>query len=233
MPRTAIVLSGGAGVRLRPITQELPKGLVKVGGKPLLQWIIEWLKSYGISDIVIGVAYLKEKIIAFFKDGRDFGVNIRYSVHTVNGGTGEGFRLAIQRYADQRSFFALNGDQITDLNLMSMFRTHRKGRPIATVAAVHPRLPFGLVMTDARGYCKGFLEKPVLKSITCSSGIYLFEKDILQYLPVKGDIEKTTLPRITAMNLLKVHIHRGQFLTVNTLKELDEAKQRLEEMYLR
>src|SRR5207302_10324147 len=95
-PRTAVVLSGGEGVRLRPITTDLPKGLVKVAGKPLLQWVIEWLRDSGITNLAIGVAYLKQKIIDYFGDGSRYGVHIKYSVHTVEGGTSEGFRLAIQ-----------------------------------------------------------------------------------------------------------------------------------------
>ncbi|HEX9240797.1 MAG TPA: sugar phosphate nucleotidyltransferase, partial [Candidatus Bathyarchaeia archaeon] len=106
MPRTAVVLSGGEGIRLRPITADLPKGLVKVSGKPLLRWVVEWLKANKISNIVVGVAYLKEHMIDFFGDGAPFGVNIQYSVHSVRGGTGEGFRLATSRYVDDETFFA-------------------------------------------------------------------------------------------------------------------------------
>jgi len=229
-PTTAVILSGGAGVRLRPITQDLPKGLVKIGGKPILQWVIEWLKRNGVSEVVIGVAYLKEKIIDRLGDGRQYGVNIRYSVHTVSGGTGEGFRLAISRHVDDEEFFALNGDQITDLNLRLMYRAHARAGAMATIGVVHPRLPFGLVMSDRRGYCEGFLEKPIMKSITCSSGIYAFDRDILSHLPREGDIEKTTLPELTRKKRLKVYVHNGRFLTVNTLKELEEAERDLKEM---
>ncbi len=227
MPETAIVLAGGAGVRLRPITQEIPKGLINIGGKPMLQWVVEWLRDNGVTEIIMGVAYLKEKIVAHFQNGQKLGVNIRYSVHSVDGGTGEGFRLAITRYMDKESFFALNGDQITDLSLKSMFRTHSRSSATATVGVVHPRLPFGLVMIDRRHYCKGFLEKPIMKEITCSSGIYVFQREIEDYLPKKGDIEKTTLPLLTRKRRLKVYVHNGRFLTVNTLKELEEAEQAL------
>src|SRR2546425_343062 len=113
IPRTAVILSGGEGLRLRPITHDSPKGLVKVGGKPLLEWVIEWLQQNKVTDLVIGVAYLKEKIIRYFGTGARFGVDIRYSVHTVEGGTSEGFRLAISRYVDSPSFFKLNGAFIT------------------------------------------------------------------------------------------------------------------------
>src|SRR5216683_3725111 len=174
-PNTAIVLAGGAGVRLRPLTDDIPKGLVRVAGKPLLQWVVEWLRQNDVENLVIGVAYLKEKIMRYFGDGHKFGVSIRYSEHSVEGGTGEGFRLAIKRYVDDESFFAMNGDQVTDLNLESMFKTHAKGKAMATVAVVHPRLPFGLVITDENGYCRAFQEKPVLRNVACSSGIYLFQ----------------------------------------------------------
>ncbi len=230
VPQTAVILSGGAGVRLRPITQDIPKGLVKIGGKPILEWVLEWLKSNGVSDIIIGVAYLKEKIMGQLRDGRDFGVHIRYSVHSVDGGTGEGFRLAINRHVDKETFFALNGDQITNLDLKSMFKAHTRTDALATVGVVHPRLPFGLVLTDRNGYCKGFMEKPIMKSLTCSSGIYVFQRDILPYLPRKGDIEKSTLPLLTSKRRLRVYVHKGRFLTVNTLKELEEAERDLKEM---
>src|SRR3989442_4418494 len=147
-PRTAVVLSGGEGIRLRPITADLPKGLVKVGGKPLLQWVVEWLRANRVSNIVIGVAYLKEQIIDFFGDGARFGVKIQYSIHTVPGGTGEGFRLAISRYVDDETFFALNGDQITDLRLDEMLKKHLESGTLSTIAVIHPRLPFGLVKMD-------------------------------------------------------------------------------------
>src|SRR2546421_11046313 len=119
-PKTAVLLSGGEGLRLRPITHDVPKGLVKVGGKPLLEWVIEWLQQNKVTDLVIGVAYLKEKIIRYFGSGGQFGADILYSVHTVEGGTREGFLLAISRYVDSPSFFALNGDQITDLKLSAL-----------------------------------------------------------------------------------------------------------------
>ncbi len=222
-PTKAVILSGGAGARLRPLTNDIPKGLVRVAGKPLLQWVIEWLGRGGITDLVVGVAYMKEKIIRHFGDGTKFGVKIRYSEHSVEGGTGEGFSLAIKRYVDDESFFAMNGDQVTDLDLRSMFKTHAKGKALATVAVVHPRLPFGLVITDENGYCRAFQEKPVLRNVACSSGIYLFQREISDYLPKTGDVEKTTFPRLAHGNRLKAYWHRGSFLTVNSIRELEAA----------
>ena len=226
-PRTAVVLSGGEGIRLRPITSDLPKGLVKVGGKPLLQWVVEWLKANGITNIVMGVAYLKEKIIDFFGDGARFGVRIQYSAHTVPGGTGEGFRLAIGRYVEDQTFFALNGDQITDLRLKTMFAKHRRSRTLSTIAVVHPRLPFGLVKVDKRDYCRGFLEKPVLRDVNISTGIYVFEHDIVKHLPQTGDVERTTFPKLSKVGKVAAYKHRGSFITINSLRELEDAEKRM------
>lgn len=160
----------------------------------------------------------------YLGDGSKFGVQIHYSVHSVEGGTGEGFRLAIKRHIEHESFFALNGDQITDLNLNSMYRTHTRAQAMATIGLVHPRLPFGLVVADKDGYCKGFIEKPIMKSVTCSSGIYVFQRDIVDYLPKRGDVEMTTFPRLSREKRLKVYVHRGSFLTVNSLRELEEVE---------
>ena len=227
--RTAVILSGGEGLRLRPITHELPKGLVKVGGKPLLEWVVDWLGQNDVTDLIIGVAYLKEKIMRYFGNGKRFGADIRYSVHSVEGGTSEGFRLAISRYVDSPSFFALNGDQITNLKLSAIFRRHFEDGPVASIAVVHPRLPFGLVDIDKKGFCAGFVEKPVLKGMFCSMGIYVFDREVLKYLPRRGDVERTTFPKLARMNKLKAFKHTGSFVTVNSLRELEEANETLKE----
>ena len=228
-PKTAVILSGGEGLRLRPITHDIPKGLVRVGGKPLLEWVVEWLQQNQVTDLVIGVAYLKEKIMRYFGSGGKFGVDIQYSVHTVEGGTSEGFRLAISRYVDSTSFFALNGDQITNLKLDTIYNNHRENGCLASIAVVHPRLPFGLVEIDQKGFCKGFVEKPVLGDVFCSMGIYVFDRKVLKYLPRRGDVERTTFPTLAQMNKLKAFRHNGSFITVNSLRELEEAHQALKE----
>jgi len=198
-----------------------------VGGKPLLQWVVEWLKANGVSNIVMGVAYLKEQIIDFFGDGASFGVRIQYSVHTVPGGTGEGFGLAISRYVDDQTFFALNGDQITDLRLRSMFAKHTKTGALSTIAVVHPRLPFGLVRVDEHDYCRGFLEKPLLKDVNISTGIYVFEHEILNHLPQIGDVERTTFPKLSKVGKVAAFRHGGSFITINSLRELEDAEKQL------
>ena len=192
-----------------------------------MQWVVEWLKANGVSNIVMGVAYLKEQIIEFFGDGAQFGVKIQYSIHTVRGGTGEGFRLAISRYVDDQTFFALNGDQITDLKLKTMLAKHWKDGPLSTIAVVHPRLPFGLVKVDEQDYCRGFIEKPLLKDVNISTGIYVFEHEIVEHLPRIGDVERTAFPKLSKIGKVGAFRHGGSFITINSLRELENAEKQL------
>lgn len=224
---TAVVLAGGPGARLRPLTNGIPKGMIVVYGKPLLEWIIEWLRDNSVERIVLGVAYLKEKIMEHFGDGAEFGVNVKYSIHTVNGGTCEGFRLAISRYVHTDAFFAMNGDQITNLNLGDLAGFHLNHNAIATMAVVHPRCPYGQVQSDDRGNATGFMEKPPCPHTFCNTGIYVFNREILRYLPEKGQIEETAFPMLAKEHKLKTYPFQGFFTTVNTRKDLAEAEQEL------
>jgi NDP-sugar pyrophosphorylase family protein len=224
---TAIVLAGGQGDRLKPLTNGLPKGMVEINNKPLLQWIIEWLRKNDVREIVLGVAHLKEKIIDYFGDGTKFGVNIRYSVHTVEGGTSEGFRLAISRYVDRDVFFAMNGDQITDLNLNDLANFHVNSDSVATMAVANLHCPYGHIEIDDEQNVVGFVEKPVCFHMSCNTGIYVFNREILHYLPKKGDVEKTAFLALAKSHLLKAYLYNGLFVTVNTHKDLVEVKRQL------
>jgi NDP-sugar pyrophosphorylase family protein len=121
----------------------------------------------------------------------------------------------------------LNGDQITDLRLKSMLAKHWKSRAVSTIAVVHPRLPFGLVKVDKRDYCRGFIEKPLLKDVNISTGIYVFEHDILKHLPRVGDVERTTFPELSRVGKVAAFRHRGSFITINSLRELEDAEKQL------
>jgi len=231
--KTGVVLAGGTGSRLYPLTNDRPKPMIKLLGKPILQWVIEWLRSNGISNIVIGVAYCKESVINHFKDGSEFGVKIRYSVHSVEGETGEGFRLAISRYVTDDPFVAVNGDEITNFNLKDLIDYHVANNPVATVAVANPRSPFGVISVDQDGLVLSFDEKPLLHSLLVSIGVYLFSNRILQYFPQMGPIEKMTFPLLAKEKLLRAYPINGTWLTVNTMKDLELAekvlKKRLEE----
>ncbi|MEM7824408.1 MAG: sugar phosphate nucleotidyltransferase, partial [Candidatus Aenigmatarchaeota archaeon] len=110
--KTAVVLVGGAGLRMYPLTENKPKCMIEIAGKPILFWVLNWLKSNGIKNVVVGVAYKKEIVVNYLKNN-NFGLNIAISEHSVEGETGEGFRLAIERYVNDENFIAMNGDELT------------------------------------------------------------------------------------------------------------------------
>jgi len=222
----AVVLAGGEGLRLRPLTSDIPKPMVSVAGKPLLQWILEWLRRNEISKVVLGVAYRKEKIMEFFGDGKKFGLEIEYSNHTVEGGTAEGFRMAIERYVTDNFFLAMNGDELVDLKVSEFAAFHRSNNGVATIAVGPLRSPYGVVELDGKDVSR-FNEKPILRSHYVSVGTYIFSREILAYLPEKGDIERTVFPTLASMRKLKAYIHDGFWATVNSMKDLEDVENQL------
>jgi mannose-1-phosphate guanylyltransferase len=224
--KTAVVLAGGEGLRLRPLTSDSPKAMIIAAGKPLLQWVLEWLRANMVQNIVIGVAYKKERIMEHFGDGDRFGVRISYSNHTVEGGTGEGFRLAIERHVDDDTFLAMNGDELVDIDVSDFALCHRSNGGIATVAIGPLRSPYGIVELDGRDIV-GFQEKPIIRSQYVSVGTYVFSREIIDYLPEKGNVEHTTFPKLASMRKLKAYVHDGFWATVNTIKDLEDVENQL------
>jgi len=228
---TAVILAGGSGLRLAPLTNNVPKALVRIRSKPLLEWVIQWLRSNRIRNLVVGIAYEKEKIVGYFGDGTGFGVQIKYSVHSVEGGTAEGFRRAIKRHVKDETFLAMNGDELTNLNVRNLYELHATSGAIATVAVTPFKSPFGLVKLDSNGHVMIFEEKVTIPDTYVSIGVYAFEREILDYIPNRGDIERTTFPALSRMKRLQAYRHDGFWATVNNLKELQEAEENIERIF--
>lgn len=224
--QTAVILAGGAGLRLRPLTNDRPKAMVEVAGRPLLEWVLLWLKKNGIRSVIIGIAYKGDKLTEHFRDGKSFGLDVEYSRHTVEGGTAEGFRLAIERHVRDDSFLALNGDELTDVKLEELAAFHRQERATASIAVAPLRSPFGVVEIDKHDVVR-FREKPILDSVYVSIGVYAFQHQILDYLPKSGEIETTAFPRLAQERRLKAYRHDGFWRTINTLKDLDEVEKEI------
>jgi mannose-1-phosphate guanylyltransferase len=221
---TAVILVGGSGLRMRPLTEDMPKCMVPLQGKPLIYWILNWLKSYGYKQVVLGVAYRKEVIINYLKENNQ-GLKIDFSEHTVEGETGEGFRLAITRFVKDEDFLAMNGDEITNLNLKRLEDTHLKNKPIATIAVSPMRSPFGILELEGDDIVS-FHEKVLLENTLVSIGIYMFNRQILNYVPTTGSIERTVFPELAKKRLLKAFrlMPEESWLTINSVKELSVAE---------
>ena len=208
----AIILSGGLGKRLRPLTQDIPKCMLQVNNKPLLDYILTWLRKSGINKIVIACGYKWEKI----KD--HYGNKLVYSVESEPLGTGGAVKKALQ-YVNGKEFFLVNADDITDVDLKKMTKI---GSNTIAISRFHSN--FGIVETKADKVVE-FKQKPLLP-YWAWCGVALLSKDIS--LPSKGPIETETFPKIN----LKVMRHEGFWKTVNTPKDLEELEESSKELNL-
>ncbi len=143
--------------------------MVEINGRPMLYWTLRWLKHYGVKNVVIGVAYKKEKIISFMKANKNFGLNTHFSVHTLEGGTAQGFKLAIGRFVTDENFIAMNCDEVTSLYLPNLVRIHQKKSPLVTMALAPFYCRFSVVDTDAKGFISGFKYGHMLPDVPSAS----------------------------------------------------------------
>jgi mannose-1-phosphate guanylyltransferase/phosphomannomutase len=180
----AVIMAGGKGSRLRPLTCNTPKPMVPLLNRPCMEYIIELLKKHRITEIGVTVQYLSEVIRNYFNDGADFGVNLRYFEETKPLGTAGSVKNA-EAFLDQ-TFIVISGDGLTDFNLDDAIAFHREKGAIATLVLtkVQSPLEYGVVMTDDNGRIKRFLEKPSWSEVfsdTVNTGIYILEPEIFNY----------------------------------------------------
>lgn len=190
------ILAGGEGTRLRPYTYATPKPMLQLGGKPILQYVVENLKRAGMKDLVITCGYKHEQIVAHFGDGSKFGVKMEFAIEKEKMNTA-GSILPLRGKA-RETFAVVMGDHITNIDMAEMLKSHRKSGAIATIALYHAKTPleYGVAKVEG-GSITGFSEKPVLEHYY-NTAIYIFEPDIFSYIREKEDFAKDVFPRLLA-----------------------------------
>jgi NDP-sugar pyrophosphorylase family protein len=227
--RTAVVIAGGEGSRLMPLTADRPKTMVEVGGKPLLYWIVNWLKSYGIKHLVIGVAYKKEKVLEYMAQNKNFGLEVDFSEHTLEGGTAQGFKLAIDRFVKDENFVAMNADELTNMNLNNLIKMHEDCKPLVTMALSPFYCRFSVVDVDGNHKITSFQYGKKIPSVNVSNGIYIFNSGIRKYIPDSGSIEDKVFAKLTQEGKLAAYVMEDgeEWISVNTMKDMREAEEKL------
>ncbi len=224
----AAIIAGGFGKRLRPLTLDRPKTLVEVGGKPIIQWQIEWLRKYGVDTIAVLAGYMKEKIIDFLGSGQKLGVNVVYVIEEEPLGTGGAIKNA-RGVLSNEIFVAVNGDIITNIPVDKLVNELLSSNALAVIALVPLKSPYGIVEIDENGYIKSFREKPVLGDYLINAGVYAMKPQIFEYLPDKGDIERDTFPKLAEEGLLKGVVFRDVYWrAIDTVKDVEEVGRELE-----
>ena len=232
----ALILAGGLGKRLRPLTSERPKPLVPVAGKPIMVWQFEWLRKHGIDEVVLAVGYLKERVMDEIGSGRKYGIKVSYVVEDEPLGTAGAVKNAESVLKREDYFVVLNGDVITDIELSKMYDYIKKDPNIVGAIAVVPLpSPYGIIHFDRQtGYIERFMEKPVLREYWINAGVYIFTPKIFDYLPEKGDIERTAFPKLAERKQLKaVAFEEAFWKSIDTHKDIEEAEKLLITRYSR
>lgn len=223
---TAVIIAGGRGERLKPLTDEKPKTLLLLNGKPILYWIVKWLKSYGVKELVVGVAYKKELIYSFFKQNSNFGIDVQFSEHSVEGGTAEAFKKAIGFVRDD-NFVAMNSDELTNMNLGNLWDKHIKSSLPVTMALSYYNSKLSVVKIDPSDHVVSFEYGGMIKEILVSIGIYIFNRSVFEEIPEVGSIEDTLFTSLSNKRKLGSYVlsNDEEWVTVNNLKELTEASE--------
>ena len=211
----AIILAGGRGKRLRPITDYVPKPLIPIKNLPIIEWQIKYLKKFGITEVIICSGYKTEMIENYLKN-KKLGIKISFSIENKPLGTGGAIKKAAKKIKD-KSFLVINGDIITNIDLKKLFKKDN------SIAAIQLRTKFGILQTDNDKIIK-FDEKKEISDIWMNAGIYHLNKDTVKELPNVGDIEKTLFPKFAKKEkLFTIKFRNTLWYSIDSFKDMEES----------
>lgn len=231
VPKQALILAGGKGTRLKPITREIPKPLVPLQGKPVLEYSLDLFKKFGIKDILISIGFKGEKIKEYFGDGKRFGVNIRYIEEDEPLGTAGPLKLA-KKFL-KGSFIMCNADELKDIDLMDMFMAHKENNAMGTIAltSVEDTSKYGVAKL-AGSKILDFVEKPSKENAPSNfinSGLYILEPEVIDYVPEGfAMVEKDVFPKLAKEGKLFGYPFSGYWKPIGNFEQYEEAQNDLE-----
>lgn len=225
----ALTIAGGRGERLKPLTDNLPKPMVPLNGRPLISYQVEWFVKQGVTDIVFLCGWMGERIQEYFGDGSKLGFRAHYSFEKEPLGRGGAVRKGLSLVPRSEELVAVaNGDIITGQPLSELVAHHRKRKATATMMLVPYPSQYGVVQVDDGGMVTEFVEKGRLP-FWINAGVYIFARDIEERLPVVGDHETTTFQELAKERRLAALRSRELWLTVDSLKDVREVAEKIRE----
>ena len=218
----AIILAGGRGKRLKPVTDYVPKPLVPIKNIPIIEWQIKYLKKFGIKEVIICTGY-KADMIESYLNMKKLGIKIKFSIEKSPLGTGGAIKKA-GKMINEKSFFVINGDTITNIDLRKL--ASKKN----SIAAIELRTKYGILEVESDKIIN-FKEKKEIPDTWMNAGIYHLQKEIIKKLPVKGDIEKTVFPDYAKKGLLDtIKFKNVEWFSVDSFKDMEECSNRVEKI---
>ena len=227
----AVVMAGGEGSRLRPLTINRPKPMVPLVNRPVMGHVVELLKRHGFTDLVVTLQYRADDIQNYFGDGLSFGVNLNYSIEQHPLGTAGSIKYAEKFLPRDEPFLIVSGDALTDIDLTAVVEFHKRvGAAVTlTLYRVPNPLEYGVIMVDDAGRIERFLEKPSWGEVisdTVNTGIYVLSPEILDEIPPEQpfDFSKDLFPRLMEKGVpLYGYVAGGYWTDVGTLNEYQHA----------
>ena len=226
IPKKALVLAGGKGTRLNPITHEIPKPLIPLNGKPLMEYTLDLFRKFGIYDVIISIGFMGDKIKACFGDGKRLGLNIVYIEENDPLGTAGPLLLA-KKYLNE-TFILCNADEIKDIDLADMYMFHKEKKSTATIALTSVTDPsaFGVAKLNGNRILE-FVEKPAMgkaPSKLINSGLYIIEPEVIDYVR-EGYcmIETDIFPLLAKENKLFGYPFSGYWKSIGTFEQYEDA----------
>src|SRR6476660_7649743 len=225
----AVVMAGGEGTRLRPLTSNQPKPMVPVVGKPCMEHILELLREHGMNEVIVTVAFLPQAIRSYFGQGETLAMEIGYSVEESPLGTAGSVRLAGKQLDE--TFLVISGDALCDVDLSALVAFHKEKGAAVTIGlkSVENPLEFGIVVTDEDGRVERFLEKPSWGQVfsdTINTGIYVLEPEVLRHVPGDRpyDFSKELFPLLLEMGRpIYGHVLDGYWQDIGNLEQFRQA----------
>lgn len=230
----ALILAGGQGLRLRPLTDDRPKPLVNVNSRPIAEWQLDWLRtSTDIEKVVFLCGYKWERLKEHF--GSNYkGIEIDYVVEETPLGTGGAIKNGLAHLGNpNENVIVTNGDIVTDLPLKNMISSHETPgtQPTATMVLVPYKSRFGIVHIDKLKVVRKFEEKPEFPDTWINGGVYVLNvAKIVKHLPDKGDIERETFPKLVQYAEIVAYPYYGFWNLIDSIKDLQEVEHELKEM---
>lgn len=217
-----VILCGGEGTRLKELTEEIPKPMIEIGGKPILWHLMKFYQGHGFNDFILCLGYKGEKIREYFKDNDEF--NIQF-VDTGDKSSKAERIKKIRKYVGDE-FFVAYGDDLSDVDIKEVLEKHREKRKIVTLTSIRPEFQYGVINFEGEEAI-GFREKPKLDH-WINGGFFVFNKKIFNYLD-EGELEKECFEKLASERQINVFKHEGFWKSMNTFKDTLDLRKLWEE----
>ena len=222
----AVVMAGGEGTRLRPLTSNQPKPMVSLCGKPCMEYIMELLAAHGFGEAVVTLMFMPKAVRDYFGDGSPIGMSLDYSIEMTPAGTAGSVKLAEDRLGDD-TFIVISGDALTDFDLGDIVAFHKQRGAMVTIALkrVENPLDFGVVVVNDEGQIERFLEKPTWGQVfsdTVNTGIYVLDPAVFAHIPEKRpyDFGRDLFPKLFDMRApLYGYVAEGYWQDIGSLPQ--------------